>query len=179
MFVEKTPIPQVAFCLGEGHPLEQELLQRGRLKPIAPGLWEILTREATEQGEVARDGDYIKFDTAGMPYPVEAAFFLPRHTRQADGRYLQATRVLQAWGHEEPMGREMQWLLDRGLLQYHPETPASAFRAFLYGTWQTAAADAVIIFDTLQETADGDIDHIEFHFVARDAFDASYRVLGA
>ena len=114
MFVEKIPVSQVAFCLGQGDPLEARLLQQGLLKHTAPGLWEVLTREAQAQGEVARDGDFIKLDSIGMPYPVEAAFFLPRHTRQPDGRYLQTPRVLQAWRQEEPMGHEMLYLLETG-----------------------------------------------------------------
>ena len=177
MFVEKIPLPQVAFCLGQGDPLEARLLQQGLLKHTAPGLWEVLTREAQAQGEVARDGDFIKLDSIGMPYPVEAAFFLPRHTRQPDGRYLQTPRVLQAWRQEEPMGHEMRYLLETGLLQHHPETPEAAFRAFLYGTWQTVAADAVIIFDSIETSPRGTIEEIEFHFIARDEFEKTYRIL--
>ncbi len=171
----KKSFPTRACCLGQGSDLEQELCAKGALRRTKPGQWEVLTREATVQGEVAMDGDYVKLDTAGMPYPVKQDFFLCNHVHQADGTYLQKSRPRRMWCRDEELCRELQFLLQRGLLEYRPEQPEAAFRAFLFGTWQTAAADAVIVFDAVAHDADGEFDRVEFHFVARDEFEKTYR----
>lgn len=177
MFAEKIPLPQLAFCLGQGNSLEAQLMQQGLLKQTAPNLWEVLTREAQVQGEVACDGDFIKLDSTGMPYPVKRDFFLANHVPQADGTWLQKCRPLRLWCRDEEPCQELQFLLDQGLLEYRPDQPEQAFRAFLFGTWQTAAADGVIIFDAVQYDTDGQLCRIDFHFVARDEFEKTYRIL--
>ena len=170
----KRAIPVQACCLGQGDGLERELCEKGLLRKLADGNWEVLTREAQMQGERAEDGDYVKLDADGMPYPVKQAYFTANHVRQADGRYLQKGRPLRMWCREEEPCAELQFLLDQGLLEHTPHRPEAAYRAFLFGTWQTAAADAVIVFDAVRYNADGELDQVEFHFVARDVFERTY-----
>jgi hypothetical protein len=170
----KKAIPAQAFCLGQNNKLQQALLERGLLQKTGPGHWEVLTREATVQGEVACDGDFIKLDSIGMPYPVKRDFFLANHVLQEDGTWLQKSRPLRMWCRDEEPCRELQFLLDEELLEYRPAQAEQAFRAFLFGTWQTAPADAVIIFDAVRYDADGQLDRVDFHFVARDEFEKTY-----
>lgn len=170
----KKSFPAHACCLGQDSELEQQLCAKGMLRRTRPGQWEVLTREAAVQGEVAMDGDYIKLDSMGMPYPLKRDFFLANHVLQEDGTYLQKSRPLRLWCREEEPCRELQFLLERGLLEHRPEQPEAAYRAFLFGTWQTAAADAVIVFDLVSYDEDGALDRVEFHFIARDEFEKTY-----
>ena len=78
------------------------------------------------------------------------------------------------WCRDEEPCRELQFLLDEELLEYRPAQAEQAFRAFLFGTWQTAPADAVIIFDAVRYDADGQLDRVDFHFVAQDEFEKTY-----
>lgn len=170
----KKAIPAQAFCLGCGSVLEQDLRTAGMLKLLPDGRWEVLTREAVTKGEIAEDGDYIKLDADGMPYPVKADYFTANHVQQADGLYLQKGRPLRMWCRDEEHCAELQFLLAHDLLEYNPARPEAAYRAFLFGTWQTAAADAVIVFDAVRYNLDGELDAVEFHFVARDVFEKTY-----
>lgn len=170
----KKAIPARAFCLGQDHKAEQELCGKGLLRKTAPGQWEVLTREARVQGEAARDGDFVKLDSIGMPYPVKRDFFLANHVPQEDGTWLQKSRPLRMWCRDEAPCKELQFLLEQNLLEYCPAQPESAFRAFLFGTRQTAAADAVIVFDAVEHDADGQLCRVDFHFVARDEFEKTY-----
>ena len=72
MKVRKRPAgPVTALCLGEGSPLEWELIARGLLVPQPDGGIRVRTRESGEgPGELAQPGDFVKLDQGGFPYPV-------------------------------------------------------------------------------------------------------------
>ena len=174
MIVMKKSVPMPAFRLGTDCPLAQKLMDARLLLPLSDGLWEIRTREAEEKGEIAKTGDYIKLDSAGMPYPTEKSWFESTHTPAGDGLYLQNTQPKKAWCTDERMCDEIRFLVNEDLLQWDRKT---GFGAQLWGTWQTAGPDAVIIFNQVLTDESGRIHHVDFHFVAAEEFHQTYTIL--
>lgn len=174
MIVIKKVVPMPAFQLGTPCALAQKLIDAQLLLPLPEGLWEVRTREAKEQGEIAKTGDYIKLDSIGMPYPVAKGWFESNHKQQEDGLYLQNAKPKKAWCTDELMCKEIQFLVNQDLLQWDRKT---GFGANLWGAWQTAEADAVIIFDEVCTNDAGHIQQVEFHFVAAEEFNATYENL--
>ena len=167
-----------AWELGSGSAMEQEMIRRGKIVPRPDGAWEIFSQEATEgSGQVAQTGDFFKVDEKGFPYPNARDYFLENHEPLGNDWYLQKTRPLKIWRKEDPDCEELRFLLDRGILSLHPETPKRYFSAFLWGTKETAPSDAVLVFFHVERDAEGGIAGIEFNFVVRDYFDLYYRVL--
>lgn len=173
MQIMKKPIPTQAFALGENTEAERELIRRGLLSEAGDGLWRLKTREALDEGELVRTGDYVKLDSAGMPYPVAKDWFEANHEPLREGWYLQKTAPRKAWNTAEPMCPEIRFLLDQELLRWKNGT----FSAFLWGTMQTAAEDAVIVLDAVTYAPDGTLTGVDFHFVAADEFDKTYDIL--
>ena len=174
MLVIKRSNPVQAFQLGAGNALEQKYIQSGLIVCLDDGTWEIKTREALDQGEIARIGDYVKIDSIGMPYPTDQRWFEDNHTHLEGDWYQQKATPRLAWQEPQPHCPELQFLLERGLLT---RTPENTFSAFLWNTWQTAAADAVIIFDNALRDAHETLTEVAFHFVAKEEFDQTYQVL--
>ena len=57
----------------------------------------------------------------------------------------------------------------------HPPRPAECFRAPLWSSILTAAADAVLVIYGLERDSSGRIVDVVFNFVARAEFDLTYR----
>ena len=72
------------------------------------------------------------------------------------------------------MCEEIRFLVNEELLQWDRKT---GFGANLWGTWQTAESDAVVVFDEVRTNAQGKIQGVDFHFVAVDEFSSSYEIL--
>ena len=174
MIVVKKAVPMRAFQLGTVCPIGQQLMDAQLLRPLPEGLWEVRTRETEGQGEIAKTGDYVKLDSIGMPYPVEKDWFEQNHTQTEDGLYLQKQQPRKAWCKEESMCEEMRFLLRHDILQWDRET---GFGAQLWGTWQRADSDAVIVFDRVDTDAAGEIQQVAFHFVAGEEFRITYEIL--
>ncbi len=178
MVVMKVPAPVTAFCLGEGSALEASLLQSGQLRRLPNGRWEVFSQECTgSSGQLAQDGDYVKLDSQGFPYPNHREYFLASHRRQPSGQYVQLPTPLTAWQLGEPLGEEMQFLLEHRLLRLDHDDPEHFFAYTGWGTLLTAARDAVVLFRHVERGGDGGITDIDFSFVKREVFDATYRVL--
>lgn len=173
MRIIKKPIPTRAFALGANTEAERELILQGLLSEAGAGLWRLKTREALAEGELVKNGDYVKLDSAGMPYPVAKDWFEANHEPLREGWYLQKTAPRKAWNTTEPMCPEIRFLLDQELLTWKN----GAFSAFLWGTMQTAAEDAVIVIDAVSHAPDGTLAGVDFHFVAVDEFDKTYDIL--
>lgn len=177
MLVIKKVVPVQAFQLGHNSTLEQQLVERGLLQLEADGLWRIRTREAMDKGELVKAGDYIKLDSIGMPYPNEKAWFEENHIPLEEGWYRQKVSPRKAWQQADGPCPEIEFLLEQGLLHWDKECTDRTFSAQLWGTLQTAAADAVIIFDSIQQDPTGTLKAVDFHFVAKEEFDLTYEVL--
>lgn len=175
----KSKQPQVkAWQLGRNSPMEQQMLREGKIRCLSPGHYEIFSQEALgKTGELAEAGDYFKVDHAGYPYPNQRAYFEANHTPLGGEDYLQIPKPLEAWLLGDPEEEIIAFLQTHKGLQIRPEQPDACFRAPLWGSILTAAADAVlVIYRTVRDEA-GRICDAEFNFVARPEFDKTYRFL--
>ena len=170
-----------AYPLGAGHPMETALIEEGAIRRLADGRYELFSQEAVHgHGEIAGAGDYFKVDTVDgrhFPYPNSREFFLSNHTHVSGDEYEQANKPLLIWQvGDEPM-EEVHWLVETGRLTLKPQDSAHFFNAFLWGADLSAAADATLIFYSVDRDAAGGITDISFNFVAKAEFDANYTLL--
>lgn len=170
-----------AYPLGAGHPMEAALIEEGAIRLLADGSYELFSQEAVNgHGQIAYAGDYFKVDTIDgkhFPYPNSRAFFLENHTPLGGDEYEQANKPLLIWQVGDARSEEVRWLVDTGRLTLKPEDPARYFNAFLWGADLSAAADATLVFYSVDRDGTGAITDISFNFVAKPEFDASYTLL--
>ena len=167
-----------AWQLGADSPMERELIGMGRIVPRDDGTYELFSLEATGRvGQIARRGDYFKVDPPGCPYPNERAFFERSHVHVEGDLYRQISSPVPVWMDGDAPCVEVDWLLSRGILRRHPEDAEHFYSATLWGTRETAARDAVLVFYAIERDADGAIRHIEFNFVDRKTFERTYELL--
>ena len=150
--VKKKEIPGAfvtAYRLGDPHPELDKLIRAGILIPHEDGVYEIFTRETLgNRGELVREGDYLKMDMGGYPYPNPREYFEENHIPLAgrDNAYQTISRPKAAWLSTHPISPEIRFLLEHKGLVLNPENPERFFTAPLWGTVETAAADAVLVF---------------------------------
>lgn len=169
-----------AYRLGETHPTLDRLFRENKVIRRENGVYEIFSREAMSgKGQLAREGDYVKIDSDGFPYPNEKAYFEKNHRAVLglDHVYEQICQPLQAWLSTEPVCPEVRFLMEHKNLELNPGRPESFFRAPLWGTVETAGSDAVLLFYSVCRGPEGDILDIDFNFVCREEFDRTYDIL--
>ena len=177
-FAVKTDTRVRAWELGAGSDMEKEMIRQGKIIAHPGGIYELFSQEAPEgKGQMAAAGDFFKADNKGFPYPNAREFFLQNHEHLEGDWYRQAARPLKIWRREDPMCEEIRFLLDRGILSFHPENPKRYFSALLWDTEETAPEDAVIVFFSVERNPEGNITEINFNFVVHDYFTTHYRVL--
>ncbi len=165
-----------AWRLGLNSEIEKKLMAQMRLKQVGEGVYEVFSREALSgHGEIAYEGDYIKVDSGGFPYPNSKEFFEANHRCLGGEEYEQIPAPVDVWFLEDGMCAEIQFLIDRKGLTMHPDTPAVYFSAPLWGTVLSAAKDAAIVFYSIERDTAGTITDADFNFVARDEFEKTYR----
>lgn len=171
----KQPIVK-AWQLGRNSDMEQKLIREGKIRCVEPGRYQIFSQEALgKTGELVCAGDYFKVDNAGFPYPNEKAYFEANHTHLGGEEYRQIPKALQAWLLGDPMEEAIEFLQQHKGLCICPDRPEACFRAPLWGSILTAAADAVVVIYRLDRDAEGRIVDADFNFVAREEFDLTYR----
>ena len=170
-----------AYPLGVGHPMEAALIEEGAIRLLPDGSYELFSQEAVNgHGQIARNGDYFKVDTVDgrhFPYPNSREFFLSNHTFLSGDEYEQVNKPLLIWQSADEPIEEIRWLVDTGRLILKPQDPAHFFNAVLWGADLSAAADATLIFYSVDRDASGTIADISFNFVAKPEFEASYSVM--
>ena len=177
-FAIKTATRVQAWELGAGSDMEKEMLRNGKIIAHADGTYEIFSKEATgDKGQIARGGDYFKVDERGFPCPNQREFFLQNHQHLEDDWFVQTARPLKIWRLGDPECRELRFLLDKGLLSIHPEDPEHCFISSQWGTTETAAADAVIVFYRVEADSKGEISETDFNFVDAEYFSTHYQIL--
>lgn len=179
MFQVKKIAPRAAaYRLGEDCEELQALINRGLVIPREGGYYEVFSQEAVrsgaEHGEKAWPGDYVKVDGSGYPYPLKAEWFEANHRRIRDHEYEQIPEALSAWDAGEPMCPEIRYLIEHRGLVIRPDDFDRMFTAPLWGTVESAAGDAVIVFYSLTYAEDGSVADAVFNFVAGEEFLASY-----
>lgn len=175
----KTKLPIIkAWQLGQHSHMEQRMILEGKIRLPKPGRYEVFSQEARgESGELASVGDYFKVDSAGFPYPNEKTYFEANHIHLGGEDYRQLPKPLKAWLLGDPVTEEIDFLLRFKGLQITPERPDECFRAPLWGSTLTAAADAVLVIYSLERDSSGRIVDVDFNFIARPEFDLTYRFL--
>ena len=165
-----------AWELGANSEAERDLIGEGKIVRNFFG-YELFSQEAkSEEGEKAQVGDFFKVDSAGFPYPNDREWFLKNH-RPINGvpdTYEQLPKPMLAWEAKEPITPEVAFLVEKKGLVLSPETPEKYFGAELWGTWLTAAKDAVLIFYSIMKDDAGNIMDADFNFVARKEFEDTY-----
>ena len=167
-----------AYRLGDDGSEIEQLISSGKIIPRDNGFFEIMSQEAVRgnsgKGEVARTGDYVKLDALGYPYPNDAEFFCKNHKWIAENEYMQIPIPLDAWTVDEPMCEEIEFLICKKALEIHTDSPENYFSAMLWGTKESAARDAVIVFYNITRNESGRIIDASYNFVCRSEFERTY-----
>lgn len=175
---EKKAVRLRAWQLGKDTPMERKMIAEGRIVKREDGRYELFSLEAMGPvGQIAQPGDYFKVDSTGRPYPNGKAFFEKKHRRIGGDWYEQISEPVRIWMAGDPECEEIRFLLSAGQLRIHPDDPARYFSAELWGTEETAAGDAVVVFYEIGRDAGGAIERINFNFVARSEFEKTYELL--
>lgn len=174
----KRPVIVQAYRLGDESNVVDGLTAEGEIRLRGDGSFEVYSQEAKgTSGEIAHAGDYIKLDSSGMPYPNSAEFFEENHRHITGAFYEQRSNEVSVWMHGEPVGEEIQYLMENKGLTLHEDDPDRYFQAPLWGTGLSAAKDAVIVFYRIDRDEGGRIRDAEFNFVAGDEFAKTYELL--
>lgn len=177
--VKKNGILTFAYCLGVDDILLSDLFQAGLLRK-RDNLYEVFSQEALNDGngcgEIVPEGYYIKLDSAGYPYPNDPAFFVENHRHVSGNCYEQIPTPRGIWTADSPWCEEMQFLVEKKGLVIRPGDPDNYFSAPLWGTVESAASDAVVLFYSIERDDIGVIRNIDFNFVVRTEFDKTYQV---
>lgn len=166
-----------AYCLGERHPVLDQLIGAGYLKQVDDNHWRVYSQESTK-GEKASSGDFIKIDTSGFPYPNTRSFFMQNHRHMGGDDYLQIPKTLLAWRLEHGMCSEIRFLIEHKELKIHREHEQAFFSAPLWGDILSAPKNAVIVFYDITYGDDQEVVDANFNFVAEDEFYKTYDMIG-
>jgi hypothetical protein len=166
-----------AYRLGDEHEVINELMAQGLLKKTDDSCWRVCSQEATE-GEIARDGDYIKVDSSGHPYPNVREYFEKNHKSVGGDKYEQIPQILKAWDVNEPECPELAFLIAHKGLVIDPEQENCYYKAPLFGDILTADRNAEIVFYSIQYDEQNQVTDADFNFVAGDEFAKTYDVIG-
>ena len=168
-----------AYMLGSSHPVIDALIEDGRIIPHDDGTYEIMSLEAVNgSGQIARSGDYLKLDFSGNPYPNDREFFQKNHWHIEGDEYEQIPKPLLAWSIDEPVSKEVAFLILHKDLVLDLTSHDKFFTAPLWGTIESSPRDSVLVFYSVTRDDDGSIVDADFNFVARDVFEKTYSVIG-
>ncbi len=168
----------LAYRLGEGSPMEQKMMEEGKIRTKGDGTYELFSQEAKGgTGEKADAGDYFKVDSSGSPYPNKKDWFEKNHRHISGDEYMQFPKPVDIWEADMPVCEEIKYLLSTDRLTIHEEDQQNYFSAFLWGAPLTAARNAVIVFYSVTRNEAGEIEDVDFNFVARDEFEKTYSVM--
>lgn len=167
-----------AYRLGCESEVLDKLISEGKLIPCEHGTYEIMSQESVNGGgQIAHEGDYIKIDSSGNPYPNDAAFFGANHRHIEGDEYEQIPKPLLAWTADEPITEEIAFLIAHKGLILDDESFDKYFTAPLWGTLESSPCDSVVIFYSVSRNEVGEITDADFNFVARDEFEKTYRII--
>lgn len=175
---------QLTTQMEENAPAVQEMLQNGRIEYLGDGRYAVWSQEAAKAGiggEKAAAGDYVKVDGSGAPYPVSRQFFEENHRRieGEENLYEQIPQPFRAWNAEcgEWRGcKEVAFLVAHKGLVIDPSSTEHRYTAPLWGTIESADADAMILFYSVTYDENGEVTDADFNFVANEEFMRDYHV---
>lgn len=167
-----------AYRLGEKSDVIDKLIEEHRIIQLDNGTYEVKSQEAvyakTGKGQVAKKGDYIKVDSEGYPYPNDSQWFEENHIpiENMKNEYKQITKELNAWDIQQPMCKEIEFLIkNKGLVI------EENFTAPLWGTMESAPKDSYIIFYEISYDENNNVVDADFNFVVRGEFEKTYDIV--
>ena len=167
-----------AYRLGDYHPVLESLMKENKIIDLHNGIYEVFSQEAVKagsvHGQVACTGDWIRIDGSGSPYPNKADWFQENLRHISGDDYEQIPKLLNAWTADLEMCPEIQFLIREKGLVLDENNPEQYFNAFLWGTQEAAARDAVLVFYSVSYDENGSIVDAEFNFVEKTEFDCTY-----
>lgn len=170
-----------AYQLGKGTEMERKLIELGAIRQHPDGSYELFSQEAVNgRGEAAQPLDYFKVDEKqGLyyPYPISRDYFESNHRHVSGNEYVQIPQPLQIWECGDEVSEEIRFLLDTGKMTINEDDPERYFNAFLWGADLSACRDAVVVLYGVTRGEAGNIESIDFNFVAREEFDKTYSCL--
>ena len=166
-----------AYQLGKPHPVIDQLIHQGLIKPIDETHFEVFSQESRTKGEIATIGDYIKCDHSNHPYPNNIDYFLSHFDHIKDDTYQTKPVIMDAWDYHEPPCQEIDFLIHHKGLTIHQDQD-DYYSAPLRGTTEYAKKDSVIVFYHIERSGTS-IKDIDFNFVARDEFVRLYEIVNA
>ena len=169
-----------AYRLLDKGPVIEKLIAEKRIVPLSDGRYEIFSQEAVKgdsgHGQVAVADDYIKIDSEGFPYPNKASYFIENHKHISGDEYEQIPKPRSAWTVQEPMCKEVSFLIREKGLVLDETNSDNYYSAVLWGTKEAAAKDAVLVIYNISYNDDGSVRDAEFNFVKREEFDRTYSI---
>lgn len=170
-----------AYRLGDQHPVLDNLLKLNKIIDLHNGTYEVFSQEAVKadsgHGQLACTGDWIRLDSSGFPYPNKANWFQENLRHISGDDYEQIPKPLYAWTADLEMCPEIRFLIHEKGLILDESNPDQYFKAFLWGTQEAAARDAVLVFYSISYNDSGRICDAEFNFVEKTEFDRTYDIL--
>lgn len=173
--IKKRGLLVPAYEFGKKSVVEQHMIAEGRICLLPDGKYEVYSLEAKNgSGEIASTGDFFKVDGHGFPYPIARAFFLDNHRCVGNDLYEQRSIPFEAWSIDDGVCPEISYLMEHKGLVINNADPEKFFSVPLWGTVESAARDAVIVFYSLERDTHGQITDATFNFVERSEFDRTY-----
>lgn len=167
-----------AYQLGTDSLRITELLAEGKIKRSSDGSYEIFSQEAVNgKGEMAHNGDYIKVDSKGYPYPSDKNFFEENHRKAGENIYEQIPKPVDVWTVQEPFCDEIEYLMENKGLVLNENDANKYFNAPLWGSMLSAPKDAELVFYSIDRDEERKIVDADFNFVEQSEFKQSYKYL--
>ena len=167
-----------AYELGRNNPVISELIQKGKIRIGVDGKYEVFSQESSGSGELAEAGDWVKVDSKGYPYPNKREWFEENHRHIEGDVFEQVPKPLNGWDSHLSMCPEIEFLVKEKGLVINEESSDCRYMAELWGTTETAAEDAMIVFYSISYGSDGKVMDANYNFVERSVFDKTYTILG-
>lgn len=167
-----------AYKLHKDNETIKELMKSGKITYIGDRKYEVHSLETVGgKGEIAVEGDWIKIDDNGYPYPNSKNFFESHHRFIEGDTYEQIPLPLNAWNEECGLCPEVEYLLKNKKLLIDDMSFEKRYSAELWGTQEFAAGNAIIIFYSISYDAEGKVRDIDFNFVEKKVFEKNYSIL--
>lgn len=169
-----------AYQLGSRSSVLEQLISSGKMRVLDNNRYEVFSQEAMEEngrGEIAQNGDWIKIDGSGNPYPNSKEYFMSHHELISGDEFKQIPQTYSAWTIECSMCPEIKFLARNKGLKINRTSPEKFFEAPLWGTNEVAAENAIIFFYNIVYGSDNSIIDVDFNFVERKEFEKNYEVI--
>ncbi len=169
-----------AYELGAGTEMEKRLIAEGVIQLAEDGSYRLFSKEAVNgTGQKAKAGDFLTVDVEGekiFAYPNERGWFFENHRHLGGDEYEQVCKPLPIWTKDDPLCKEICFLLGSKQLRIDERNNEKYYNAELWGSLLSAPDDAVIVFYNVERDKDGQIRDISFNFVDKEIFERDYTV---